>query len=623
MGFLSPLNLLWLAGSIGLLVLIYLRSRARMTVEVSSLMLFEEIGAPVIQRRMLRLDALFWLEAITLSALSLALAGLYLRVAQPIASYRTHALVFDLGAAMGAREGSRTRLDTARAAALQMVARAPVGARFSIVSYALGAHVTHAASADRAATGAALASLETAAVAPRPAALKAALIQARDAATIDLFTDRPPPPAMVADVIDPGRLKVHLVGSSADNLALVSLDPGTPGIRQGHAVIRSFAQHPMASTLSIESDRGEHLRVPIIIAPQAEAVVPFGPLARGGLIHAHLVTAGDALAADDDRWAYVAPGDAHNRALVLSSDPAVRDDLSRILLGINQNLTVAAFNPAQYRRAPNEAPYELIVMHDAYVAGLHAPAFLLIYPPASGASGIKIAGSLRAVELEDRHEPGAGGENLLLGAARELVLPAGSNVLARAAADPGHNAVPLAAITDDGDRHIGVLAFDVREHLLINPDDLEALLLTVQIVKLLTAPERLQVVTTASYVTVPAPRGATVIEPGGNSRKLVADGAGRVGFTALEAGRYRLSTPAGELSIYANYFDEQESDLAAGPQLAESAPQPANREYPVQPMTTGVLALSAWLVALAILGLLAESLLLTRDWWSRRVLRHV
>jgi len=623
MGLLSPLNLLWLAGSIGVLVLIYLRSRARMTVEVSSLRLFEEIGAPVIQRRMLRLDALFWLEAITLSALSLALAGLYLRVSRPIASYRSHALVFDLGAAMGAREGSGTRLDTARAAALQMVARAPVGTRFSIISYALSAHVTHAASADRAANAAALASLETAAVAPRPAALKAALIQARDAATIDLFTDRPPPPAMVADVIDPARLKVHLIGVSADNLALVSLDPGTPGIRQGHAVIRSFDRHPMASTLTIESDRGEHLTVPIIIAPQAEAVVPFGPLKRGGLIHAHLATADDALAADNDRWAYVAPGDAHNRALVLSSDPAVRDDLSRILLGINQNLTVAAFNPAQYRSTPNEAPYELIVMHNVYVPGLHAPALLLIYPPASGASGIRVAGSLRTVELDDRHEPGAAGENLLLGAARKLVLPAGSDVLARAAEDSGHTAIPLAAITDDGDSHVGVLAFDVRDHLLINPDDLEALLLTVQIVKLLTAPEHLKVVTTASYVTVPAPRGATLIEPGGSSRKLVADSSGRVGFTALEAGHYRLSTAAGELSVYANYFDEQESDLAARPQTTRSGPQPVNREFPAQPMTTGVLALGVWLVALAILGLLGESLLLTRDWWSRRILRHV
>jgi Aerotolerance regulator N-terminal len=623
MGFLSPLNLLWLAGSIALLLIIYLRSRARMTVEVSSLMLFEGIGAPVIQRRMLRLDALFWLEAATLSALSLALAGLYLRVPRPIATHRTHALVFDLGAAMGAREGSGTRLDAARVQALAIVGRAPAGTRFSVVTYALGAHVMQAASAELPATWAALGSLHPAAVAPRPAALKAALIRAREATLIDLFTDRPPPPAMVADVIDPNRLNVHLIGAPAENLAVVSLDPGTPGIRQGHCVIRSFAQRPMRSQLTIESDRGERLSMPIIIAPGAQAVVPFGPLAHGGLVHAHLGTRSDALGADDDRWAYVAPGDAKSHALVLSPDPTVRDDLSRILLGINQNLTVAAFDPAQYSRSTDKTAYELIVMHDTYIPGLQAPDFLLIYPPAPGVSGIKAGRTLATVELEDLPEPDAAGETLMLGQTRELALPAGSEVLARSAANSTRRAMPLAAILGVGDRHVGVIAFDVRKHLLMNPDDLEALLLTVQVVKRLTAPEHLQVVNTASYVRLAATGAATLTEPGGSIRKLTADGAGQIGFMALATGRYRLSTQAGDSSIYANYFNEQESDLTARPATASSAQKSASGAYSTQPMTSGVMTLGVWLAALAMLGLLVESFILSRDWWSRRVPRHV
>ncbi len=623
MGFLTPLNLLWLAGSLTLLVLIYLRARARMTVEVSSLMLFEEIGAPVIQRRMLHLDALFWLEAAALSALSLALAGLYLRVTQPITTYRTHALIFDLGAAMGARDGHGSRLDAARAAALEIVARGPAGTRFSIIGYDLGAHGSHAASADRGATRAALAELAPAAVAPRPAALKAALIRAREAAQIDLFSDRPPPPALVADVIDPARLKVHLIGAPAENLALVSLDPGTPGIRQGHCVIRSFAQHPMRSRLIVESDHGERLTLPLIMEPEAEAVVPFGPLTRGGLVHAHLETAGDALAADDDRWAFVAPGDAKSRALVLSPDPAVRDDLSRILLGINQSLTVAALDPAQYRRSPDAASYDLIVMHDTYVPGLEAPAMLMVYPPASGAGAIRVVRTLGAIELEDRHGSGPAGETLMLGPARELALPADSSVLAHSAGNPAQSPTPLVAIARDGDRNLGVIAFDVRNHLLMNPDDLGALLLTVQLVRRLTAPAHLQVVNTASYVTAQAAGSATLIAPDGNSRKLPADGSGRVGFMAMAAGRYRLLTPTGESSIYANYFDEDESDLAARPAAETPAPLPSMRSSAAQPTTVGVMTLGLWLAALAMLAMLAESMLLSRDWWSRWMAGHV
>jgi hypothetical protein len=623
MGFLTPINLLWLGGSLALLVLIYLRARARMTVDVSSLMLFEELGAPVVQRRMLHLDALFWLEAAALSALSLALAGLYLRVIEPITTHRTHALIFDLGAAMGAREGGGSRLDAARGQALAIVAHAPAGTRFSVIGYDLGAHGSHAAGSDRRVTRAAIEELVPAAVAPRAAALKAALIRAREAAQIDLFTDHAPPTALVADVIDPARLNIHLLGAPAENLAVVSLDPGTPGIRPGHCVIRSFAQHPMRSTLTIESDRGERLNFPMIVEPESEAVVPFGPLTRGGLVHAHLATNGDALAADDDRWAYVAPGDAKSRALVLSPDPSVRDDLSRILLGINQNLTVEALDPAQYQKSNDKKSYELVVMHDTYVSGLNAPTILLIYPPPSGAGAVRVGRTLDAIELEDQRESDLADEALMLGRAREVSLPAGSEVIAHSAGSPAQGQIALAAIANDGEQHLGVIAFDVRHHLLMNPDDLEALLLTVQLVRRLTSPEHLRVVNTASYVTFQVPGGATMVEPDGVERKLPADSSGQVGFMAMSAGRYRLSMPAGESSIYANYFDEDESDLTARPQ-AEAPAQPATViAHRSEPTAAGVMTLAMWLTALAMLMLLAESILLSRDWWSRWMARRV
>ena len=61
MGLLNPQNIIY-GLSLALLVLIYLRSRSRPTIEVSSLMLFEEIPAPVAKSRFLRLDLLFWLD---------------------------------------------------------------------------------------------------------------------------------------------------------------------------------------------------------------------------------------------------------------------------------------------------------------------------------------------------------------------------------------------------------------------------------------------------------------------------------------------------------------------------------------------------------------------------------
>ncbi len=108
MGFLNPVNLLF-GLSIGALILIYLSARSRSTVEVSSLLLFEADQVPVSRLRFLKLDLLFWLEVLALSVLSLALAGLYLKMAPIAASRRRHALVFDLAAGMGAYEGPQTR----------------------------------------------------------------------------------------------------------------------------------------------------------------------------------------------------------------------------------------------------------------------------------------------------------------------------------------------------------------------------------------------------------------------------------------------------------------------------------------------------------------------------------
>lgn len=126
MGFLAPLYLL-LALSMGVLVLIYLSARSRSTVEVSSLLLFEEAQISVSKARFLKLDALFWLEAAALALMTLAVAGFYLTMAPLPTSHRRHALVFDLAAGMGAREGGRMRLDDAKRQALSMVDSAAPG----------------------------------------------------------------------------------------------------------------------------------------------------------------------------------------------------------------------------------------------------------------------------------------------------------------------------------------------------------------------------------------------------------------------------------------------------------------------------------------------------------------
>ena len=212
-GLLNPQNFIY-GLSLALLVLIYLRSRSRPTIEVSSLMLFDEAPAPVASVRHVRLDPLFWLEMATLAALTLAIAGLYVMRPPAPGHGRIHALVFDLGAGMSAREGSSTRLDQARRDAMEIINQAPAGDEFSVIAYALEAQARHPQTANLADLRKALDDLVPMAVPARTAALRAALIRARGASEIDLFADRPPAPAILgrrrldgAGKFPPGRLR--------------------------------------------------------------------------------------------------------------------------------------------------------------------------------------------------------------------------------------------------------------------------------------------------------------------------------------------------------------------------------------------------------------------------------
>ncbi|MBV8451317.1 MAG: BatA and WFA domain-containing protein, partial [Deltaproteobacteria bacterium] len=362
MGFFNPESLLW-GLSLVALVAIYLRSRARPTINVSSLMLFEEIPAPVAKSRILRVDLLFWLEASALAAMTLAAAGLYLLGPRPVGRHQLHALVFDLGAGMEAIDGRVSRLSEARSHARKLILAAPADDGFSIIGYALEARTLFAPSASRDELLAALDKLQPMAVGTRPAALRAALLDARGAATIDIFTDRKPAKEVVQEARPDGRVAIHQVGETADNVAIVSLDPGVPRSSAGHCVLRNFSNHPAGCELEINHNGRQAVRMPLIIEPRAQAIVTFRPLAEGGLLHARIITP-DALAADNERYALV-PAIAQAKVLVLSPDADSRDDLARIILAVNPNFIVTAMDPALYLSSNAAAQqFALAVLHD-------------------------------------------------------------------------------------------------------------------------------------------------------------------------------------------------------------------------------------------------------------------
>ena len=621
MGVLNPQNFIY-GLSLALLVLIYLRSRSRPTIEVSSLMLFDEAPAPVASVRHVRIDPLFWLEMLTLTALTFAIAGLYVMRPPSVGHGRSHALVFDLGAGMSARDGSSTRIDQARRAALEIINQAPVGDEFSVIAYALEAQVRHPQTANLSELRRSLRELVPMAVPARTAALRAALIRAHGASEIDLFADRPPAPAIIADVASMARVNFHQVGSDDSNVAIVSLDPGIPGSTRARVIIRNFSARPHPAELAIDLGNADEFHQTMMLAPREQVVASFGPLKTGGLLHARILTA-DAIDADNSRYAY-APSDLAARVLVLSPDAAVRDDLARVLLAVNANFQIETADPGKYvaPTATNAKPFQLVVMHDCYVPSVKAESTLLIYPPQAAKNGISVDGTIASADIRgDATGESNALNSLALGATRIVAVPEWMDLLATATA-PGHSSIPVAAIGRAAGGPVGVLAFDVRNHLLLAPDHLDALVLAVDLMKQLTAPRDILIVPTGADVSVPATGTAHVTQPDASVRTVSADKWGRVRLRPLQAGRYTVESGGVTTQVLANYYDATESDLSAKPQAEASAPAEKTAAASNPQSAKQVQPLVFILIALALLALMIESAMLIGH-AGRWGMRHV
>jgi Ca-activated chloride channel homolog len=619
-GFLNPNNFIY-GLSLALLVLIYLRSRSRPTIEVSSLMLFDDAPAPVASVRNVRIDPLFWLEMLTLAALTFAIAGLYIMRPPSPGHGRSHALVFDLGAAMSARDGSGTRIDQARQQALQIVDQAPIGDEFSVIGYALEAQVRHPQTANLVDLRKALADLVPMAVPARTTALRAALIRARGASEIDLFADRPPAPAILADAGSTSRINFHLVGTGDSNLAIVSLDPGIPGSTRGRVVIRNFSARPHPAEFAIDLGNSEQFHQTMMLAPREQVVAFFGPLKTGGLLHARILTP-DAIDADNSRYA-LAPSGRAAQVLVLSPDAAVRDDVARVLLAVNANFQIVTADPARYTAQADAKPFDLVIMHDCYVPALKAASTLLIYPPppVKSPQGISVNGTLASADIRADAGESDAIESLTLGATRVVAIPEWMDLIATATG-PGHSSIPLAAIGRAAGGPVGVIAFDVRDHLLLAPDHLDALVLTVDLIKQLTAPRDILIVSTGADVSVPATATAKVTQPDGSVRTVTPDKWGRVRIRPMQAGRYALESGGQTTQVLANYYDADESDLGAKPQPEASAPSGKAAAESSAQSARQVQPLVFILIALALLALLIESAMLIGH-AGRWRMRHV
>jgi hypothetical protein len=158
--------------------------------------------------------------------------------------------------------------------------------------------------------------------------------------------------------------------------------------------------------------------------------------------------------------------------------------------------------------------------------------------------------------------------------------------------------------------------------MLLDPDHLDALVGTVDLIKRLVIPAEIQIVATGTYVNLPASGPAKITSPDGSVQTVTPDKWGRIALRPLMAGRYKVDTAKNSVQVFANYYDAIESDTAVTRAASAKSSEREMPSIPLVPREPQIQSMLIVLALLAMLALLAESAMLARR-AGRWGMRHV
>ncbi len=300
-------------------------------------------------------------------------------------------LVVDTSASMGAVDGDGPRIDAARAAARDVIARLPENGRVTVVAADDSAHVLEAETTDR---SAALAAIERVAATQLPGDLTdafalASALAARDAdstvvVVTDATADRLPPVGIGAPVV------VERVGETDANQAVSALSVAR---RSGGAQLDLFvavtnhASADVTRRLEIYADGAlvdaRDLAIPA--QQRSEAIVSTVPPATS-VVEARLA-GDDALAVDDRAYAIVPSADLV-RTLLVSDGSAYLENALALLPRLElYEVSAAGYEAALSEAADAATPYDLFVFDGFVPDAAPATAALYVGPTADGPFG--------------------------------------------------------------------------------------------------------------------------------------------------------------------------------------------------------------------------------------------
>lgn len=590
MSFVSPLALLGLL-FLPAVVAMYLLKLRRDEAVVPSTLLWQRLVADVEANapwQRLRRSLLLLLQLLLVLLLAALAARPFLE--RPAGLAQDLVLVVDTSASMASTDVTPSRLDAAKAAALEALRDLPAGGKVSIVAAGGTARVVVNATRDLGRVRAALDGLE---VTPATGDLGDALnladaLAARSVdAEILVATDAAlavPPTSRLEH-----KVRVLQVGRDRRNQAIVALAVrgGPSGVTRSVFVsVANLDIEAAKRRLEVYGDGVLLEARDMRLDPQtrAEAIVDDIPAAVR-VVEVRLGREGaaaDALELDDRAWAIVPPERLRRILLVTDGDPYLETALTFL-----PNTELYGVQSATYGPSTHPELFDLIIFEGALPAELPAAAVLAIAPKASSLLG-EVVGTLKdpAIGSLDPEEPILRYVDLStthVGTAVKMVLPAWARAVI-----PGPGGAPLLYSGDLGGRRAAVLAFEPRLSDLPLQVAFPILVsnLAGELMGGSSAPT--EAIEPGRPVSLPVPTGAsglTLTKPDGSTVDLVPGtiGGASVSFSQTDQlGVYTAkavfpdATPSPDPSASATA-----EPLASGSAASSTSPDPAGSPTPV------------------------------------------
>lgn len=567
MGILNPSALPFLA-ILGVLVLIYLRERLRTRIEVPALLFWLEIKEDKLRIRRFLPSLLFFIQALLL----LLLIGGLLHPFRPTTITETRGdrwiFVFDVSASMQTREGRSRRFELALDQAKQVVKSLGSLDEVMLISVTTRPRLVSGFTTDHRTV---LHLLETLHPLDTGANLtlgvELALAQ-RDRegrqARVHVFTDLPKsaialPEEQVQDVV------YHRVGKNDDNLAIAALHLYQNPFQnysqaQAYVLVRNYAYHTKNSTLTVLlNDKVIFRREFTLTARDVMSFSVKGFDGPGKLVAR--LEPDDALAVDNQALTWLAER-GQRRLVLVSPAKELQGELERVSRSI-PGLLLTAVAPRDFSPAALN-PQDVVLFHQ-FVPGVTVPAnSLYIFPPPENPlfPVVTEAEDLNILDWREGHEILRNlryVEALPFKRARVLALPSWAQVLISSRTRMGE--VPL-ALTGEKDGHrVVCLAFDLGKGNLTNSDNLTLLLLFLNTLRWLLPhdPDAPVLVSAGETFFLPseAAQDSPRFTPPEGQETPVESGAVEI----EQVGEYRVAGAQYRATLYANLFDEEESDV--------------------------------------------------------------